>query len=289
MTQGACLCGAVRYEVSAPYRWMTHCHCSMCRKQHGSLFATTVGVDHENFRWLQGEADVIHYRTSETFDRPACRHCGSVVPDTVFQFVVCPAAALDADLEMKPQAHIFVASRSPMCEITDALPQFEEYPPGYGTGIPGISREAKSDDNVVRGGCLCGDVEFEIDHRPTKIVNCHCSRCRRSRGAPHATNVFAPVSKLRWTKGEEKVKRYRVPEAVAYATAFCEHCGGILPAAFEKFGLYLVPVGTLDTQLGAKPSVHIYVGSKLPWFEINDSLPQFEAMPPRERFAELFL
>lgn len=287
MTQGACLCGAVRYEVSGPYRWMSHCHCSMCRKHHGSLYSTTVGVDHENFRWLQGQNEVIHYRTSETFERPACRHCGSVVPDTVFKFVVCPAGTLDIDLEMKPQAHIFVASRSPMCEITDKLPQFDEYPPGYGTAVPGVSREAGNGD-VVRGSCLCGEVAFELDVRPTKVVNCHCSRCRRSRGAPHATNVFTRANNLRWTKGAEKVKNYRVPDAYTFSTAFCQECGGLLPALFDKINAYLVPVGTLDTSLDARPGIHIYVGSKAPWFEITDSLPQFEGMPPRERFVELF-
>ncbi|MGH8189559.1 MAG: GFA family protein, partial [Steroidobacteraceae bacterium] len=43
MPTGSCLCGVVRWEVSAPYQWMGHCHCSMCRKHHGSLFASNVG------------------------------------------------------------------------------------------------------------------------------------------------------------------------------------------------------------------------------------------------------
>jgi hypothetical protein len=70
MTIGACLCGAVRYEVSGPYQWMAHCHCSMCRKNYGSLFGTSVGVQPANFRWLQGEDAIVHYRSSSTFERP---------------------------------------------------------------------------------------------------------------------------------------------------------------------------------------------------------------------------
>jgi hypothetical protein len=49
---GACLCGAVTFEVAPPYRWFAHCHCSMCRKHHGTLFGTTVGVARTRFRWL---------------------------------------------------------------------------------------------------------------------------------------------------------------------------------------------------------------------------------------------
>jgi len=74
MTNGSCLCGAVTYEVAGPYQWMTHCHCSMCRKHHGSLYGTTVGVEKKNFRWLQGEDAIVHYRSSPAFERPFCGH-----------------------------------------------------------------------------------------------------------------------------------------------------------------------------------------------------------------------
>ena len=40
--QGRCLCGAVHWSYDAPFSAMLHCHCSLCRKHHGTLFATTV-------------------------------------------------------------------------------------------------------------------------------------------------------------------------------------------------------------------------------------------------------
>ena len=288
MTLGACLCGAVRYEISGPYKWMTHCHCSMCRKHHGSLYGTTVGVDPQNFRWLAGEKAITHYRSSDAFERPFCSHCGSVVPDTISGTVIVPAGNLENDLDMKPRAHIFVGSRSPMGgPITDSLRRFDEYPPGYGNAVERPA--AVLQDGVVQGSCLCGQVAFEIDATPKKMVNCHCSRCRRSRGAAHGTNVFTRRDDLRWVRGAEHVRTYKVPDAMLFANTFCDTCGSKLPALMEKFGLYLVPVGVLDTTLDLTPGINIYVGSKAPWFDITDTLPQFEAMPPRERFAELFL
>jgi hypothetical protein len=286
MTTGSCLCGAVRFEVSGPYKWMTHCHCSMCRKHHGSLYGTTLGVDKQNFRWLQGESDVVHYRSSAAFERPFCRRCGSVAPDTSGETVIVPAGALADDLAMKPRAHIFVKSKSPLHDISDTLRQFDEYPEGFGQAVPAPARE-QAKEGVVTGSCLCGEAGFEIDETPTKVVNCHCSRCRQSRGAAYATNVFASADKLRWTRGAEQVRTYRVPEAKLYATSFCAQCGGRLPSLFERIGRYNIPVGSLDTVLRAKPALHIYVGSKAPWFDITDPLPQFDAMPPRERIAEL--
>jgi hypothetical protein len=50
----------------------------------------------------------------------------------------------------------------------------------------------------------------------------------------------------------------------------------------------MVPVGALDTPFAVQSRVHIYVGSKAPWFAITDSHPQFSELPPRERFAEFF-
>jgi hypothetical protein len=276
MTAGSCLCGAVRYEVSGPYQWMTHCHCSMCRKHHGALHGTTVGVDPKNFHWTQGENEIVHYRASAAFERPFCGRCGSVVPDTSGESVICPAGNLADDLEMKPRAHIFVKSKSPLYEITDQLRQFDEYPEGYGTALPAPERAVAS-DGLVSGSCLCGDVAFEIEATPTKVIHCHCSRCRLSRGTPHGTNVFARADQLRWVRGAELVRTYKIADAYMFATSFCARCGSLLPALFEKIGRYNIPVGSLDTDLPPGLGLHIYVGSKAPWFEITDDLPRFDA------------
>ena len=54
----------------------------------------------------------------------------------------------------------------------------------------------------VRGGCLCGAIEFEVV-APFKVVhNCHCSRCRRARGAAHTTNGFTSMEGVIFFKGD---------------------------------------------------------------------------------------
>lgn len=285
MAIGSCLCGAVTFEVSGPFQWMTHCHCSMCRKHHGTLYGTTIGVAKQNFRLVSGEQDIVHYRASPAFERPFCRHCGSTVPDPSGDSVVVPAGTLQSFEEMKPRAHIFVASKSPMCEITDSLKQFDTYPPGYGTVIERAVPESASES--LGGSCLCGEVAYAVDATPTNVVNCHCTRCQRSRGTAHATNVFARQEQVRWLRGEDKVKRYRAPDAQAYAVAFCTQCGSLMPALFEPIKRYNIPVGSFDRPLAAKPRLHIYASFRAPWFDITDTLPQFDEMPPREQIKEL--
>jgi len=288
MTTGSCLCGTVRYEVSGPYQWMAHCHCSMCRKHHGSLFSTTLGVAPENFRWLQGEDAVSRFRSSPTYERAFCSHCGSVLPDTIGSVVVVPAGGLADDLDASPQAHIFVKSKSPMQAIDDGLPQFDDYPPGFGTAVAAPENPAASNPgDTLHGSCLCGAVAFEIDEQPRNLVNCHCSRCRSTRGAAYGTNFFTRTDKLRWTRGSEKVRTYKVPEAQLFASSFCTDCGSKVPAAFTPIKRYIVPAGALDTPLSIRPGINIWVNSKAPWVEIGAGLPQYEEMPPMDRVREV--
>ena len=80
MPEGRCLCGALRFEADPPFQFMVNCHCSMCRKHHGSAFATFIAVPPAAFRWISGEANVGVYESSENAARAFCRVCGSVAP-----------------------------------------------------------------------------------------------------------------------------------------------------------------------------------------------------------------
>jgi hypothetical protein len=61
MVEGSCFCGEVRYEVDGPFNTMMSCHCSMCRKHHGSAFATYVSAPIDSFRWVGGEDSLLKY------------------------------------------------------------------------------------------------------------------------------------------------------------------------------------------------------------------------------------
>ena len=52
MLTGSCLCGDIAFAIDGPIETMAHCHCSMCRKFHGSAFATFATTAPEHFRWV---------------------------------------------------------------------------------------------------------------------------------------------------------------------------------------------------------------------------------------------
>jgi hypothetical protein len=130
------------------------------------------------------------------------------------------------------------------------------------------------------GSCLCGDVAFEIEGAPQRVLNCHCTRCRRARSAAHGTNVFFKAGQFRWSRGERNVVDYKLADTRFFGTAFCQRCGGELPRVSSERGVVVVPAGSLDTDPGMQPMAHIFVASKASWFDITGGVPQFAVMPP---------
>lgn len=283
MTTGTCLCGSIRYQIDAPFTAMVHCHCSMCRKHHGSQFATFAAAPRDAFRWLAGAEHVVEFASSEDGKRAFCRRCGSPAP-LVFedaQRVIVPAGCLEQDPGLRPQMHIFVGSKAPGYEISDDLPQHEAYPPALGGG-DGVERAAiEAQPGVVPGSCLCGTMAWEVEGPPVMVMNCHCSRCRRARGAAHATNAFYKLPQFRWIRGEDASDAWKVPDAQYFTQHFCRTCGSPGPRVIEQFNRVMLPVGAMDADPGMRPGAHIFVESMAPWFEIGDDIPQFAGMPPR--------
>jgi hypothetical protein len=271
----------VRYEVEGPFNSMMSCHCSMCRKHHGSGFATYVSAPLEKFRWTAGEDNLLEYKSSQQGSRNSCATCGSTVPITLqaHSLALLPAGPLEGDLGIKPQGHMFVGSKAPWYTITDTLPQYEEYPPQYGVkGLPRPKIEPRP--GITEGSCLCGAVAFEASGEPMSMQSCHCMRCRRARGAAHGTNIFFRASQFRWIRGEERIAEYKLPEARFYTVAFCRTCGGAVPKISAERGISVIPAGVLDTPPPIQPQRHIFTNYKASWFDITDAIPQFPEGPP---------
>jgi hypothetical protein len=128
---------------------------------------------------------------------------------------------------------------------------------------------------MLKGSCLCGGIRYEIDADLTSVSNCHCSQCRKASGGAFVTSTTIPADAFRFVSGAELLKEWE--SSPGRRRCFCGRCGSPIlkrnDADPESFRLRL---GTLDTDPGVKPSKHIYVGSKAPWFEIADGLPQSE-------------
>ena len=103
--------------------------------------------------------------------------------------------------------------------------------------------------------------------------NCHCSRCRAATGS--AFKPFAGIEreKLQITNGADGL--LIVGEETLNDTR-CAKCGSLLFSVVRDGAFVHVALGSLVDAPSMQPTKHIFVGSKAPWFEITDDLPQFE-------------
>ena len=130
---GSCLCGAVAYEVTAPFRLARHCHCSRCRHGRAAAHASNAFAGLGDVVFLKGEDNLKSFKLPQAryFTQTFCRTCGSLMPrlDPERGIAVVPMGGLDDDPGVRPQDHIHVASGAGWYEITDDLPRHPEGPP----------------------------------------------------------------------------------------------------------------------------------------------------------------
>jgi hypothetical protein len=72
---GGCQCGAVRFHATELRDNPHICHCRMCQKAVGNLFAALIGVRHEHLTWTRGTPAT--FQSSEHVARGYCRDCGT--------------------------------------------------------------------------------------------------------------------------------------------------------------------------------------------------------------------
>jgi hypothetical protein len=128
---GGCLCGGVRFELSAPATTAGYCHCTRCQKRTGSGSSAQARVDGRTFRLTAGEDLVKGWRhAGGGFEKCFCSECGAHLfsrnPDDPAQMSV-RMAAFDGDPGVRPSFRTFTAYAASWEPIPDdGLERFPE-------------------------------------------------------------------------------------------------------------------------------------------------------------------
>lgn len=134
---------------------------------------------------------------------------------------------------------------------------------------------------VLKGGCLCGAVTYEVAGEAKGFYHCHCSRCRKATGTGHASNLFLQPATLKWLGGEEHIRAFKVPEAKRFTNQFCVVCGGRLPRQPAGTEVVVLPAGSLDDEAPISPQARIYTDSRANWSCSGDEVLTYPGPPPR--------
>jgi hypothetical protein len=139
-----------------------------------------------------------------------------------------------------------------------------------------MTSEHGANARVLRGGCECGTVRYRVADEFRYAMNCHCSRCRAGTGS--AFKAFAGIErdKLEVTEGGDSLLVFG-EEDLNHTR--CGACGSLLFSVVREGAYVHVAMGSLVDAPSIRPTKHMFVGSKAPWFEITDGLPQFEEYP----------
>jgi hypothetical protein len=128
---GGCLCGGVRFELTAAPLRVSYCHCTRCQRRTGTAASAQARVDGRAFHVLRGEALMKLWRHPDGgFEKCFCRDCGAHLfsrdPDD-HDVVSVRMGAFDGDPGVRPERRAFVAYAAPWEAIPDdGLERFRE-------------------------------------------------------------------------------------------------------------------------------------------------------------------
>ena len=134
--EGGCLCGAVRYALSAPPKWTALCHCDSCRRAASAPLVAWMGFKPDQVTW-QGERQI--YASSQHSKRSFCPTCGSQMsfestrwPGEIHLYGV----SLDTPEAYIPQLHCYTDEALSWLHMTDDLPRFRQSADNDGPARP---------------------------------------------------------------------------------------------------------------------------------------------------------
>jgi hypothetical protein len=132
VVRGSCLCGAIAFHVSEPFKVAYNCHCSRCRHGRAAAHASNGFTSSDGVQFLKGANHLKTYKAPDAryFTQVFCDICASAMPrlDTGRNIAVIPLGCLDDDPGIRPSDHLFVAHKAGWHVISDDLPIFEEGP-----------------------------------------------------------------------------------------------------------------------------------------------------------------
>ncbi|MCL6417677.1 GFA family protein [Aestuariirhabdus sp. Z084] len=128
---GACLCGAVTFELKKEFQQFHLCHCKQCQKISGSAHVSNLFTRPENICWLTGVDQVKRFDVpGRSISNVFCQDCGSSVPyvSASGKALIVPAGSLNEAPDMTPQDNIFWAERAEWYDAGLCSEHFDGFP-----------------------------------------------------------------------------------------------------------------------------------------------------------------
>jgi hypothetical protein len=125
---GRCLCGAVRFEVRAPFTSAAYCYCHRCQRRTGTARAASARINTDDLEILTGRDLIRAWQPADGMAKNYCGECGGhlFAGSLDADFVAIRLGTIDGDPGIRPEAHTWVSSAAAWEDIPDdGLPHYE--------------------------------------------------------------------------------------------------------------------------------------------------------------------
>jgi len=133
MYLGKCLCGEVQIKLNGAISDIIHCHCSLCRKNSGTAYATNGFINADDFEITSGESSLTTFSFKSGRNRHFCSKCGSPVyssnEDDPTRLRI-RLGIFDSEIVERPISHNFVTSKANWEDLDAELPRYDGLEPG---------------------------------------------------------------------------------------------------------------------------------------------------------------
>jgi len=275
--RGTCLCGDVAFEADAPFEFMGHCHCSMCRKHHGAAFSSALACTRA------GSAGCAALKAfAATSPRP-----GDPARSAVGAAPRCRRGRRDRVHRAGPPGRRprYAPAGAHLRRLEGAMARDRGFPAALRRlstrhGRSGsFERRSEPVAGKVRGAASAAGsptrsgVPLRSDRELPLLALSEGPRC----GARFEPLRRAPELPL--AAGRAAGRSYKVPEAERFTQAFCRTCGAKVPYVNAARGARRARRLTGRRPRGARGAAHL---RRLEGALVRDRgrPPQHEAYPP---------
>lgn len=132
---------------------------------------------------------------------------------------------------------------------------------------------------MIKGSCLCGKVNYQIDGNISDIVHCHCETCRKAHSAAFSSVAAVSDKKFSLT-GAQHLNSFE--SSAGKHRFFCQHCGSQIYAKRDNTQHVVLRVGSIDGEVNSKELAHTWVSDKASWHQVNQPLPAYDEGYPNK-------
>jgi hypothetical protein len=117
---------------------------------------------------------------------------------------------------------------------------------------------------------------MEAEGEPLVQCYCHCNGCHSTTGSPVNAPVLWPKAQVRFTLGQDKLRRYSKTDNAEGGVYSCSICNGLVGVHLARADLFDIFAG-LISDLDFTPTVHLNYENAV--LRIRDGLPKLKDMP----------